>query len=100
LHIANVGVKPVTLAGSNLTLIPNPNNGQFTIKGTVGSADEDVTLQVVNMIGQVIYNHKVMAHSGEINEKIQLTGNLANGMYLLNLQSTSENRVFRFVVEQ
>jgi len=100
LHIANVGVIPVTLAGSNLTLIPNPNNGQFTIKGTVGSADEEVTLQVVNMIGQVIYNQKVMAHNGEINEKIQLTGNLANGMYLLNLQSASENRVFHFVIEQ
>ena len=100
LHVANVGVKPVTLAGSNLTLIPNPNNGQFTIKGTVGSADEEISLQVVNIVGQVIYNQKVMAHSGEINEKIQLTGNLANGMYLLNLQSTSENRVFHFVVEQ
>ncbi len=100
LHVANVGVKPVTVAGSNLTLIPNPNNGQFTIKGTVSSADEEVTLQVVNMIGQVIYNQKVMTHNGEINEKIQLTGNLANGMYLLNLQSASENRVFHFVVEQ
>jgi hypothetical protein len=100
MHVANVGVKPVTLAGTNLTLIPNPNNGQFTIKGTVGSADEEVTLQVVNMVGQVIYNQKVMAHNGEINEKIQLSGNVANGMYLLNLQSFSEKRVFHFVIEQ
>ena len=99
-HVANVGVKPVTLAGSNLTLIPNPNNGQFTIKGNVGTASEEVTLQVVNMLGQVIYNQKVIARNGDINEKVQLTGSLANGMYLLNMQSASENRVFHFVIEQ
>jgi hypothetical protein len=101
MHVANVGVKPVTLAGSNLTLIPNPNNGQFTIKGNVGSGiDEEVTLQVVNMLGQVIYDHKVMTHNGDINERIQIAGSVANGMYLLNVNSATANSVFHFVIEQ
>ena len=101
IHIGNVGVKPVTASGSNITLVPNPNKGTFTIKGSLGSvSDEDVTVEVVNMIGQVIYNQGAKAHSGVINETIQLNSSLANGMYLLNLRSENGNEVFHFVIEQ
>jgi len=101
IHIGNVGVKPVTASGSNITLVPNPNKGTFTIKGSLGSvSDEDVTVEVVNMIGQVIYNQSAKAHSGVINETIQLNSSLANGMYLLNLRSENGNEVFHFVIEQ
>jgi hypothetical protein len=103
LHIAGVGVKPVTLSGSDLMLVPNPNNGTFTLKGAIAAqtnAQEDLTLEVVNMLGQVIYNQKVAVNNGEINERIQLSNALANGMYILNLHSGTENKVFHFVIEQ
>jgi hypothetical protein len=52
------------------------------------------------MVGQVVYRSQLTAHSGSIDEHVQLDGSLANGMYILNLNTGSENKVFHFVVEQ
>ena len=94
------GITQVTNAG-NIKLIPNPNKGEFMIRGTLGSqADEEVSVEITNMIGQVIYTNKIMAQNGVVNERIQLSSTLANGMYLLNLKSVNSNNVFRFVIEQ
>jgi hypothetical protein len=85
----------------DVRIIPNPNKGAFIVKGTIGnSADQEVSLEVTDMLGQVVYNNTVMAHGGNINEQIQLGKTLANGMYLLNVRSGSETKVFHFVVEQ
>jgi len=100
-HITNVGVQQVNAAGSNVQLVPNPNKGIFILKGALATAvDEEVTIEVTDMLGQVIYSSKVVAHNGELNEKIQLSNTIANGMYLLNLRSASDNAVFHMVIEQ
>ena len=100
-HVSNVGVKPVTSGNSDIRLVPNPNKGEFTVKGTLGSAiDQEVTIEVTDMLGQVIYSSKVAAQNGSIDEHIRLNSTLANGMYMLNLRSGSENSIFHFVIEQ
>jgi hypothetical protein len=84
---------------ADIKLIPNPNKGDFMIKGSLSSVtDEEASIEVTNMIGQVIYRSNVTIHNGEVNERIQLSS-LANGMYLLNLKTQNANNVFRFVVE-
>jgi len=101
IHIANVGVQTVTASGNDVVVVPNPNKGIFTVKGSFGSmADEEVTLEVTDMIGQVVYTKQVTTHDGTINESMQLGSNVANGMYLLNLRSASGNKVFHLVIEQ
>lgn len=98
---SGVGVHQVASAGSDVKLVPNPNKGTFTVKGSLGTtSDEEVTLEVTDMIGRVIYNEKVMAHGGNIDQRIQLSNTLANGMYILNLRSESTNDVFHVVIEQ
>jgi hypothetical protein len=100
MHIAGVGVKPVVLTGSDIKLIPNPSNGLFTVKGTLATTnDQDMSLEITDMLGQVIYTAHVIVHNGELNEKVRLT-NLANGMYILNLRSDSDSKVFHVVIEQ
>ncbi len=97
---SNVGVAPVVVAVSDIRLVPNPNKGLFTVKGSLGVAtDQDVVLEVTNMLGQVIYTNKVVARNGVIDQTIQLN-NVANGMYILNFHSGSEDKVFHMVVEQ
>ena len=72
--VGTTGVQQVANAGGDIQLIPNPNKGIFTIKGTLGTTDdEEVSLEITNMLGQVIYTNKVMAHAGVINEKVQLS---------------------------
>ena len=101
-------VHDVTAAGVNnlsvvtdLRVMPNPNKGAFTVKGTLASDnDQEVVMEVTNMLGQVVYSNKVIAQNGNINEQLQLNGNLANGMYLLNVRTASGSNVFHFVIEQ
>ena len=91
----------VTPVPASLSLLPNPNKGTFTVKGTLGSMDdEEVTLEVTDVLGQVLYKEKVTAHAGKINETITISNTLANGMYMLNLRSNTEKMVFHFVLEQ
>ena len=86
---------------ASLMVIPNPNKGVFTIKGTIGTtADEQVTIEVINLLGQVVYRSQVMMENGKLDERVQLGSSLANGMYLLSLKSASENKVFHIVIEQ
>jgi len=98
------GVQQYTLGNGDIRLIPNPNKGAFTVTGTLGGAvagiDEEVSLEITDMLGQVIYRNKVMVQNGKINEQIRLNNSLANGMYLLNVKSGSSSKAFHFVVEQ
>ena len=96
-----LGVQQLTMGNSDIALIPNPNQGAFTLRGTLGTTiDEEVTIEITDMLGQSIYRSKVMVTGGKMNEQIRLSSSLANGMYLLNLTSGSGNKAFHFVVEQ
>ncbi len=96
----NTGVKSVGVM-SDVKLIPNPNKGTFTVKGSTGTTvDEEVSMEITNMLGQTVYTNKVMTQNGNINAQVQLNGTLANGMYLLTLRSTNGTEVFHFVLEQ
>ncbi len=85
----------------DVRVVPNPNNGAFTVKGMMGTTqDVEVTLEVTDVLGQVIYNNKVIAQDGKINEAISLSGTLANGMYMMNVHTATEQKVFHFVIEK
>jgi len=100
-HITNEGVKQLTSAGSDIRIVPNPNNGIFTIRGSLDiTDDEQVSVEISDMLGQVIYKDNVIAHGGKIDQKVQLGNGLANGMYLLSLRSASSNDVFHVMIEQ
>ncbi len=101
INAGKLGVTPVSNGTSDITVIPNPNKGAFMIKGSLGvTRDEDVQVEITNMLGQVVYRNTITAHNGIVNERITLPGNVANGMYLLNLHSGAGNEVFHIVVEQ
>ncbi len=96
-----VGVTQVSSATSDVKLVPNPNKGTFSVKGNLGTTiDQEVSLEVTNMLGQVVYSSKTMTQNGNIDEHIQLGNNLPNGMYILDLRSGTEKTVFHFVIEQ
>jgi hypothetical protein len=100
IHLSSTGVTTVKGAGASITLLPNPNNGAFTVKGTLGnSTDEEVTIEITDVLGQVIYKSKVMSHGGVLDEQIHMS-NVANGMYVLSVKTATENKVFHVVIEQ
>ena len=95
-----VGIAPDPSV-SDIHVIPNPNKGVFTIKGTLGiTNDEEVSVEITDMVGQRVYKEKVKVTGGAINKQIQFNGNIANGMYLLSLHSSVANDVFHIIIEQ
>ena len=52
--INNVGVKTVSGNGSGITILPNPSKGEFTIKGSMGMANnEEVSLEITDMLDRL-----------------------------------------------
>ena len=91
----------VSVLPIDVRVIPNPNNGTFVVKGTMGGTqDADATLEITDVLGQVIFSKKVSALGGKINEVISLGNTLGNGMYMLNLFSANDHKVFHFVMEK
>jgi trimeric autotransporter adhesin len=100
--IPGVGVTGVAQVNhpAAITLAPNPNNGTVTISGTLNTkSNETVALTVTNMLGQVVYTATITANNGNINDQVNL-GNIANGVYILNMTTGTETIVSRFVVEK
>lgn len=87
--------------GDAIFISPNPSKGRFIIKGSFGIADTDnVTLEITNMLGQTVYTSNIETKQGKINEQVQLPANLANGMYLLMLRTSTESKVFHIQLNQ
>lgn len=84
-----------------VTLVPNPNRGAFVVKGALGSgADENISIEVTDMVGHVVYKGIGSTQKGRIDEPIALGDNLTNGIYLLMVRSKDENTVVRFMVQK
>jgi len=99
LTVNSLGVQQLSATGASFTVLPNPNNGTFTVKGSTGNSTESsVTLELTDVVGQAVYTGEVKANNGQINSEITLGSNVANGMYLLNIRSASGNTVIHVVV--
>ena len=91
------------LAGTHnaITLHPNPNKGQFTVRGTLaGNSNEEATMEITNMLGQVVYKGTLQVKRGKVDAQVIMDKSLANGMYLLTLHTQDGPQTFHFVMEQ
>jgi len=95
--ISAAGVKNLSANEDALTIIPNPNNGTFTIAGTLSGSNE-AALEITDIIGQVVYKAIVPVQNGLLKKEIALDNNLPDGIYLLHISSGDGNKVVRFVV--
>jgi hypothetical protein len=94
-------VNDVTTLYDDIRLLPNPNKGDFVVKGTTGLADDkELTIDITDMLGQIVYTGKVTTKAGNLDAHIRISNTLANGMYILNLRSENEKKAFHFVLQQ
>ncbi len=97
--IALLDVNNSEYKASDISLIPNPNKGSFNVKGIFYTTTESAAITITDMMGQVIYKDIAAITSGKLNTEIKLNGTLAAGIYLLNVKTEAENKVFHFVIE-
>lgn len=93
--ISQVGVQDTDLANS-LSLFPNPNDGRFTVAFEFTKA-KDVTIQVLDIAGRIVYSDKETAITS-YKKEIGLADE-ANGMYTVRI-ITDEGVVTQKIVVQ
>ena len=97
----NVGVTQVAQASGFLNVVPNPTAGAFVINGSLGiSGDEKITIELTDMLGQMVHHSELVATNGLIDERVILNNTLASGMYLLNVRSEHMNKTFHVVLSK
>jgi glucose/arabinose dehydrogenase len=70
-----------------ITIFPNPTNGQFTFDFCMEDIPEDMLeIRVFSSTGQVVYSKPPVRIKGCYRESIDLDGNLAAGVYILHLK--------------
>ena len=96
-----VGVRLLSSGGDNFTLIPNPNKGEFTIKGTLANSVITKTdIVVTDMLGQAIYKETTDTKGGKLNTHITLDPAIANGSYLVTITNNGNQVVYHLVISK
>jgi hypothetical protein len=81
---------------STLSVYPNPNSGQFTVSVNNPEAT-DMTIELVNISGQVVYRNEVKA-AYSYNEDIDAS-TFAKGVYYLKVSDAKGVKVEKVVVQ-
>lgn len=82
-----------------IALYPNPNNGSFTMKATTTDMiGEQISVEVVNAIGQKVYQQTVQVTSADMQLNISLAQGTPQGIYTLNLRTGNGIQSTRFVI--
>ena len=74
------------LNNQSLTIYPNPSNGDFNV--LFDSLEKgEYKLEVLNVLGQVVYQETMTDFSGNLTKTIDISGK-TKGIYLINLKSS------------
>lgn len=88
-------------ANAEITVVPNPSNGMFVIKGALSETqDAEVTVDIMDMVGKTVFTKHFTAAAGLLNEQLQTNGSLANGVYLMNIHTEKEHKLIRVIITQ
>ncbi|HRG85788.1 MAG TPA: MopE-related protein, partial [Chitinophagales bacterium] len=66
-------------------IYPNPTIGEFVIDMTLNTTATSADMQLLNIMGEIVYNNSVSVNNGSINESILLNDNVPSGMYIVKI---------------
>ncbi len=85
----------------SLQIVPNPNEGLFVVSmdlSKMSAAKDNVSLQLVNVLGQTVEHFSFGSSSVAFEQKMDLRG-LASGVYYLVIEVDGEQMMEKVVVE-
>jgi hypothetical protein len=85
-------------AAAQFTLFPNPASDKVTV-GFMSRSEGNVSLQVYNLVGQKVLSSNLTAHEGVNTETIN-TSALGSGVYIFEVQNSSETQRQQFTISK
>jgi hypothetical protein len=79
------------------TLFPNPNDGNFTIKGNT-LADQTINMAITDALGKTLYKDQVTTFRKHFTKTISLPIALPTGMYILRMNVADKPGDVKFVI--
>ena len=83
------GINETPFDGSNINVYPNPSNGTLNLEIS-GDENAEVSVHVMDLLGQIHYESDIMFGQNNTSHKLDL-GNLANGLYVLQLTKGNQS---------
>lgn len=80
---------------ANVVIQPNPNQGQFTFS-FVNRNPSDITVDVVNSLGQSVFTDAIPAFEGTYRKEMDITS-MSNGVYYLKVKRGEFSSVHKIV---
>ena len=97
----NLSVHNPGSAAFTADIAPNPNNGNFMLRGTMTSnSDQKFNIVVTNVLGQVVYTGETESSGGIIDKKLNFNDAMPDGVYILNLDSGIGSVKLRFEIRR
>ncbi len=97
LHVKNSGptsIKANTNLLSNVSIYPNPNNGEFNLDLSAINA-KNINISIYDIVGQLVYNQSADA----INNKISMS-QLQNGTYFLKINADNKTVTQKIIINK
>lgn len=73
------------LNNNQITIFPNPNNGDFLIENFIS----EVEIKITDVNGKIVFNKVVQP----INQKLVINTNMGNGIYFMHFRNVSTNQI-------
>lgn len=87
-------------ATASFSILPNPNNGSFMIRGLGDSktAGEQIVVRITNAMGQVVHQQSIATSTTEL--PVNMPDNVPNGMYIVNIVADGQVTSARFTLNR
>jgi uncharacterized repeat protein (TIGR01451 family) len=89
------GISSYVQQGNDWLIYPNPTSGLVQLINTSKNSRELTTVQVLNTVGQVVYEDDLQSQGKSID-----LGKLSNGIYFVKLTSDSQSSIKRIVLNK
>jgi hypothetical protein len=83
----------------NITIAPNPNNGQFTL-GITLNRKQRIQIKIQNLITSTIVHQKTYDRTLAINDVINLGANIASGSFVVRIITENDTRDMVMVLQR